>query len=134
MKVPREKAYSAYTDFESMSKWSKQSRVLRVTRQEKDLAYVESEGVPGGKGHKVIRELKLFPQERVESENETRFTRTKTVVLFEEVPGGTKVTASLDVQVKGHWSWILKTQGKNEGESSAIQELTSFAEYVESLP
>jgi uncharacterized membrane protein len=134
VKVPREKAYSAYIDFESMPKWSKQSRALKVTRQEKDLVQVESEGVQGGRGHKVVRILKLFPQDRVESENETRFARTKSVVLFEEVPGGTKVTASLDVRVKGHWSWILRTQGKNEAESSAMQELTSFAEYLESLP
>ena len=117
-----------------MPKWSKQSRALRVTRQEPGLVYVESEGKPRGKGRGVVRELKLFPGERVESEGETRFTRTKNVVLFEEVPDGTKVTASLDVQVKGHWSWILRTQGKNEAESSAMQELASFAEYVESLP
>jgi hypothetical protein len=44
------------------------------------------------------------------------------------------VTASLDVQVKAHWAWILRTRGKAEVESSALEELTSFAKYVESLP
>jgi hypothetical protein len=55
-------------------------------------------------------------------------------VKFEEVPEGTRVTASLDVQIKGRWSWVLKTQGKAEAESSATKELNSFARYVEGLP
>jgi hypothetical protein len=134
VKVPQEKAYSAYIDFEAMPKWSKQSLAVRIVRKEGDAVYLESEGVSKGKKRKVVSELKLFPQERVESEGETRFTRTKRVIMFEEVPEGTKVTASLDVQVKAHWAWILRTRGKAEVESSALEELTSFAKYVESLP
>ena len=78
--------------------------------------------------------MKLFPSERVESEGETRLTRTRSVVRFDEVPEGTRITASLDVEVKGRWSWIFKTQGKAEAESSAMEELSSFAKYVEGAP
>jgi len=78
--------------------------------------------------------MKLFPLERVESLGETKFTRTRSVVRFDEVPEGTRITASLDVELKGRWSWVFKTQGKAEAESSAMEELSSFAKYVESGP
>jgi uncharacterized membrane protein len=132
VKARREKAYSTYTDFELLPRWSRQSRPVKVSRREGDKLYLESEG--SSKGNKVIREMRLFPQERVESNRETRFTRTRSIVRFEEVPEGTKVTASLDVEVKGRWAWILKTRGKAEVESSALEELNSFARYVEALP
>ena len=78
--------------------------------------------------------MKLFPPERVESEVETRFTRTRSVIRFDDVPEGTRITASLDVELKGRWSWVFKTQGKAEAESSAMEELSSFARYVEGAP
>jgi hypothetical protein len=128
VKVPRDKAYSAYTDFEAMPRWSNQKQEVRVSMREGNKVYLE------GSGLKAVKEVMLFPPERVESEGETRFTRTSSVVRFDEVAGGTKVTASLDVRLKGRWSWILRTRGKAEAESSAMEELTSFAKYVEGLP
>jgi uncharacterized protein YndB with AHSA1/START domain len=132
VKVPRDRAYLAYTDFEAMPKWSGQTGGVRALKREGNAVHLER--TPAGNGRKVVREMKLFPPERVESEGETRFTRTKGVVKFEEVAGETKVTASLDVQFKGRWGWVLRTQGKAEAESSAMGELTSFARYVEGLP
>jgi uncharacterized protein YndB with AHSA1/START domain len=129
-KVPRAKAYAAYTDFEAIPRWSREKGEVRVSRTEENKVYLGR----GSSGRRLFKEMKLFPPERVESEGETRFTRTKSVVRFEEVPAGTRVTASLDVQLKGHWSWILKTQGKLEAESSAREELNLFARYVEGLP
>jgi len=129
-RVPRAKAYAAYTDFGAMPKWSREKGEVRVSRGEENKVYLER--TSGGRP--AIREMKLFPPERVESEGETRFTRTKSVVRFDEVPDGTRVTASLEVQIKGHWSWIMKTRGKAEAESSAMEELSSFARYVEALP
>ena len=131
IRVPRDKAYSAYTDFEATPRWSRQKHGVKVSRREGDTVYLE--GTSGQGGSQRAREMKLFPPERVESEGETRFARTRSVVRFEEVPEGTRVSASLDVQIKGRWSWILKTRGKAEAESSAIEELNSFARYVESL-
>lgn len=131
VRVPRSKAYSIYTDFEATPKWSKQLRAVSASRRG-DTVYLESTSAEGGR--KSFRELMLFPQERVESEGETRFTRTKSVVRFDEVAEGTKVTASLDVNFKGHWGWVLKTRGKAEAETSAMEELASFGRYVEGLP
>jgi hypothetical protein len=132
VKVPRVRAYSSYTDFESMPRWSKDKHEVRVARREGDTVYLErtsrTGGIRGG------REMKVFPPERVESEGETRFTRTRSVVSFDEVPEGTRITASLDVELKGRWSWVFKTQGKAEAESSAMEELSSFAKYVEGTP
>ena len=130
--VPRDKAYSAYTDFEALPKWSGQKQEIRVTRREGNTVYLEK--VPAGTGRREVREMRLFPPERVESEGETRFARTKSVVSFEDAAGGTKVTASLDVHLKGRWGWILRTRGKADAESSAMDELTSFARYAEGLP
>jgi len=132
VKVPRAKVYSSYTDFESMSRWSKDKQEVRVARREGDTVYLErTSGTGGSRG---TREMKLFPLERVESVGETKFTRTRSVVRFDEVPEGTRITASLDVELKGRWSWVFKTHGKAEAESSAMEELSSFAKYVESGP
>ena len=130
VKVPKLKAYSAYTDFEATPRWSRRSGTVRMVRREGGTARLEMES----KGRTIFREMKLFPPERVESEGETRFTRTKNTVIFEEVPAGTKVTASLDVYVKGRWGWVFRTGNNAETESSALEELASFARYVEGLP
>lgn len=103
-----------------------------MARREGDTVYLESTQAEGGR--KAVAEMRLFPPDRVESEGETRFTRTKRVVKFEQAPEGTNVTASLDVQFKGRWGWVLRTRGKAESESAAMGELTSFAKYVEGLP
>ena len=128
VKAPREKTYSAYTDFEAMPKWSRLGREVKAVRREGNAVFLEI-----GEKRKVVREMRLFPPDRVESEGETRFKRVKTTVAFEEVPGGTRVTASLDVQVKGRWAWVLKSRGRPEVESSAMEELAFFAKYVEGL-
>jgi uncharacterized protein YndB with AHSA1/START domain len=132
VKVPRTKAFSSYTDFEAMPRWSKDKHEVKVTRREGGTVYIER--TPGTGGIRGAREMKLFPPERVESEGETRFTRTRSIVRFDEVPEGTRITASLDVELKGRWSWVFKTQGKAEAESSAMEELSSFAKYVEGGP
>jgi uncharacterized protein YndB with AHSA1/START domain len=132
VKAPRGKVYSAYTDFAAAPRWSKQKDAVRISRTEGNAVYLEREGTSGGT--KSMRVMRLFPPERVESENETRFTRTKNLVRFEETAEGTRVTASLDMQVRGHWALIMKPKGKADVEPSALEELTSFARYVESLP
>jgi uncharacterized membrane protein len=131
VRVPREKAYSSYTDFEAMPSWSKDKHGVRVSRRVGNTVYLER--ISRTAGSQGAREVRLFSPERVESQGETRLTRTKSTVRFEEVPEGTRITASLDVELKGRWSWVFKTQGKAETESSAMEELTSFARYVEGL-
>jgi len=133
VKATLETTYQAYTEFESMPKWSKQASSVRILKREGDTIQLEVETASGAGGRRVVSELRLHPLGSVESEGETRFTRTKRVVSFAEVPGGTKVTALLDVNVKGNWGWILRTRGKTEAESSASDELASFARYVEGL-
>ena len=134
MKAPREKVYAAYTDFEAWPKWSRQVTAVRVVGREGATVHIESEGVRSGTPRISAAELTLSPPDRVETEGETRFTRTRRTVRFEEVPEGTKVTALLDVQVKGRWSWVFSPRGKEEAESSAREGLVAFASYVESLP
>ena len=92
------------------------------------------ETVQSGGGRRYVIEMKLFPPDKAESESATRFTRNHGVVKFEAIPGGTLVTASLEVDFKGRWGWVMKPMGKAEAEASAVAELTSFARYVESLP
>jgi uncharacterized membrane protein len=72
----------------------------------------------------------------VVSDSATRFTRTTRTVAFEKTPDlGTKVTATLDVEVKGLWGLIFTPRvTKEDGEASAREELSRFAKYVESLP
>jgi uncharacterized membrane protein len=133
VKAPLGKAYSAYTDFESIPRWSRQTSAVRIVAKQGDAVRLEATGISGGKDKRAVSDLRLYPQERVESEGETRFTRIRRTVSFAEVPEGTKVTASLEVKMKGKWGWILRTPGKAQAESSAYEELASFATYVQSL-
>ncbi|MDG7012475.1 MAG: SRPBCC family protein [Nitrososphaerota archaeon] len=129
VKAAHEKVYSAYTDFGAAPKWSTQAKAVEVSAAG-DLVRLQT---TKGNGQKITREMKLFPPDRVESEWDTRFTKVSSVVKFEDLSGGTRVTATLDIGFKGLWGWILRTQGKAEAEASAIQELSSFARYVEAL-
>ena len=133
VKAPREKVYAAYTDFESMPKWAKMRGTVTVTKKEGDMVHLESEGRPQRRGRNATRSLKLTEPSLVESESETRFTRTKRTVEFEELPEGTKVTARLEVQVKGLWAKLLATRESDDFEPAIQEELVSFARYVESL-
>lgn len=132
--APREKAYAAYTDFEAMPKWSRQVKKVKVLKKDADAVLLQIGDPTAGRRNVVPRRLRLYPPERVESEGETRFTTTRSQVVFESVPDGTRVTASVDVKVKGLWARILTTRDKETAESSAAEELASFARYVEGLP
>jgi len=133
--APPEKVYAAYTDFEATPKWSRRIREVRVTRREGDVVYLENETVSKGKEKTVAGELRLTPPSKVESQSETRFTRTKRVVTFMAAPEGTKVTATLDIEMKGAWGVVLSPKAnKEKAEASALEELVSFARYAESLP
>ena len=138
VKAEPEKVFAAYTDFEAMPKWSRHLTAVRVSKREGDTVYLESEGVSSrGTRRKTVGALKLLPPGRVESESETRFTRSRRTVAFEAVPDGegTKVTATLDVEVKGFWGVLLRPGVKKEvAESSATEELASFAAFVEGAP
>jgi uncharacterized membrane protein len=134
VKAPLEKAYAAYTDFEAMPRWSRQVTAVRVVGREGAMVRIESESKSGGRTHISSARLTLSPPERVETEGETRFTKIRRTVRFEEVPEGTEVTAVLDVQVKGLWASVFAPRGREKAESSAREGLESFARYVESLP
>jgi uncharacterized membrane protein len=127
VKAPREKVYAAYTDFESMPKWSGLAGV-KVVKREGDTVYLESGGSPGR-----ARKMVLSPPAAVRSESEKRFTRSSRVVSFEESSEGTRVTATLDVRVKGAWARLLSTREGDEFEPAIREELESFARYVEGL-
>lgn len=133
MKAPREKVYAAYTDFEAWPKWSRQTTNVRVVGREGGTVHIESRVPSSDRPRISLAKLTLSPPEKVETEGGTRFTKTRRTVRFEDVPQGTKVTAVLDVQVKGMWTSIFVPRGKDEAESSAREGLRSFAEYVESL-
>ncbi len=138
VKATPEKVYAAYTDFESTPRWSRRLTAVRVTKREGDTVYLQSEGVTsGGRTRTTLGVLRLKPPESVESHSESRFTRTKRAVTFERAPEGvgTKVTATLDVEVKGLWAVFLRPGVRKEAaESSAAEELASFARFVEGSP
>lgn len=125
--------YAAYTDFEATPKWSKHIKAVRVSGREGDKVFLETEAVSSkGKERRTAGSIRLIPPSRVESEGETRFTRTKRVVTFEPAEGGTKVTASLDIEMKGMWGVVLSPSAKKENaEAYAQEELDSFASFVE---
>lgn len=138
VKAPLERVYAAYTNFEAMPKWSSHLAAVSITKREENMVHLESEEVSSSGRHRTIEgTLRLVPPGRVESEIETRFTRGRRTVTFENVPGegSTKVTAELEVHFKGIWGVFLTSQAKKEtAESLAMQELVSFARFVENSP
>lgn len=132
--IPRARAYDAFTDFESMPKWSKQVTAVRVLKRDGDTVHVVAESASGKGPRTAHTVMRLFPPDRVESSGETRYTRTTRAVVFEEVQGGTKLTATLDVRVKGVWRFLLtESSGEGAAEESVVDELASFGRYLEGL-
>jgi uncharacterized membrane protein len=130
-KVPVRAAYEAFTNFETMPLWSRSSKAVKVLERQGDTVSLQvTDARSGAVG---TRKLKLTPPGGVESESDTRFTHTKMLVEFTEVPEGTMIRATLDVNVRGAWSRILTTRGRDEVEPSARQELTAFVSYIEAL-
>jgi len=134
VKAPLEKTYTAYTDFESWPKWSRQATEVKVIRREGNFVTIRSMSGSPERTRFSTTSLLLTPPEKVESTSEKRLTRTRRTVTFEGTSDGTKVTAVLDVEVNGLWRAIFTPKGMEEAESSAQNGLKSFAEYVESLP
>ncbi|HUI01342.1 MAG TPA: SRPBCC family protein [Nitrososphaerales archaeon] len=130
-----ERVYAAYTDFEAMPAWSARLKAVKVTSRDGNVVHLENETVSSdGRTRRRSGVLTLHPPSSVESESETRFTRTRRTVTFEASPDGTgtKVTAALDVQVKGLWAAVLRSGvKKEEAESAAEKELESFARFLE---
>jgi len=134
VKARRETVYAAYTDFETWPKWSREETNAKVIGREGDVVTIQSEIISRGKRRMAVAKLATSPPEQVESEGETRFTKWKRLVRFEDAPEGTKVTASLDVFVKRRWAWIFAPRLNEEARTSVLERLKSFSEYVEGLP
>jgi len=132
-KARLEKTYAAYIDFESWPRWSAQATDVKVVKREGGFVRIKSISGSREKMRVSMTNLVLTPPEKVESTNETRLTRTRRTVTFEGVSEGTRVTAILDVEVKGLWRVIFAPRGREGAESAAQEGLKSFAEYVESL-
>ncbi len=131
VRAPRERVYAAYADFESWPKWSKRLKRVRIVEANGNTVSLETEAERGGRTRVSSTRLTLSEGFKSETESETKLTMTKRTVKFEDVPEGTKVTAVLDVHVKGLWSALFVPRGRAEEESTAMEGLKSFAEYVE---
>lgn len=131
--APREKVYAAYTDFESMPKWSKGLSAVRVVQSEGGSVELQSETGSGTGKRTVGARLHLYPPSKVETERRARFSTILRTVKFDEAPGGTLVTASLDVRVRGLWSLVLTPRGRHGAIASATEGLDAFAKYVEEM-
>ncbi|HXW37595.1 MAG TPA: SRPBCC family protein, partial [Nitrososphaerales archaeon] len=112
IKAPRNKVYAAYTNFTEMPKWSKRIKTVVVVGREGDTVQIQSESTSGSGPKVTLAKMTLSSPELVVSEDETRLTRTRRTVKFEEVSEGTRVTAMLDVDVKGRWSWVFAPKGR----------------------
>jgi len=134
VKVPREKVFAAYSDIESMPKWSGRLSATRVVSRSGNLLTYEGEVKNGGGVRRFVGSLAFVPLERAETESETRFVTTKAVVTFADVPEGTRVTTTLDVNTKGIWGRLLATNSSEELKARAEENLNLFAKYVEGLP
>ncbi|MDV3277892.1 MAG: SRPBCC family protein [Nitrososphaerales archaeon] len=61
VKAPRERVFSAYTDFKAIPRWSGQVTVLRVVGREGDTVHVERGSPSGGRPRVSAANLMLSP-------------------------------------------------------------------------
>lgn len=133
VRAPREKTFAAYVDVESIPRWSASTGGVRViSRGESSIKFeVETQT---RKGPRMVEgELKLSPPGKVTIENETSRSVTKGTVTFEEAAGGTLVTSSIEVEVKGLRRFFVRPAFGEAAREVAERNLASFAGYVEGL-
>jgi uncharacterized membrane protein len=131
VKAPKEKVFEAYVDFDSTPRWSDTTGKVRVVGRSGNAVTLEVEAHTRNGPRTVTREAVLTPPNRVVIESESRSARTKGTVSFESVPGGTLVTSTVEVALKGLRRFVFRPAFGEEAETSARRNLTSFARYVE---
>jgi uncharacterized membrane protein len=133
VRVPREKVFAAYADLESIPRWSAAMESVRVISREGPVVRFELRPRTGGGGRTVVGEMTLDPPRAASVESETKGSRTRGTVRFEPVQGGTMVTSTLEVEVKGVRRFFVRPALGEEAEKAAERNMASFARYVEAL-
>ena len=127
IKAPRAKVWETASDPETRPKYDKNMKSIEVLSREGNTVISTHTSIVRGQETKAKDKWTLYPQEKIETESLDGPADVKGVQLFEEVPEGTKVTLSYDINFKG----II---GKTLGRLLAGPKLREFAdEYIESM-
>lgn len=131
VRAARAEVFAAYTDVESMPKWSASAKGARVIAKDGGrVSFVIQAETK--KGQRTFNgELMLSPPGKVTVENESGGSITKGTVTFEDVPDGTLVTSTVEVEIKGLRRFFVRPALSEESKEVAERNLTEFARYVE---
>lgn len=102
IKAPREKIYEIMTDFENMPKYfPKVAESLRIVKRDGDNLEIEAKAKSFGKTFSVQMKTQLRPPYGYISDNKSAIgTSGHEEFIMEEVPGGTKINYTYDVEFK----------------------------------
>ncbi len=127
IKAPRSKVWETASDPETRPNYDKNMKSIEVLSREGNTVISTHTSIVRGQETKAKDKWTLYPQEKIETESLDGPADVKGVQLFEDVPEGTKVTLSYDINFKG----II---GKTLGRLLAGPKLREFAdEHIESM-
>ena len=102
IKAPREKVYNIITDFENMPKYfPKVAESLRIVSREGNNLTIEAQAKSFGKTFRTHMKTRLCPPKGFISDNESAIgTAGHEEFMLEEIPEGTKINYTYDVELK----------------------------------
>ena len=131
VKAPRERVFEAWTDYEAYPKWDgKVFTRVTVTHRAGNTASLDMETRFMGMTMPRKERHVLTPPEKVEVDGSVPIAGNTTVWTFEDVPGGTLLTAVLEVQFRGMLG-ILSPLARWQARSMLSNWMQAFANYVE---
>ena len=101
IKAPREKVWEVVADPKSMLKWWPGSSSVEILSRNQNTLTVRGTGTEAGREVTMTEKWILYSPEKIEIEILEGPVRGKTIQTYEEVPEGTKVTWSSDINFKG---------------------------------
>ena len=130
VKAPREEVFQTFADFETWPKFSTFFTKVTVTERAGNTAHFDTEVKVMGRKTRRTEKMILTPPEQVQFQGEMAGSTNTTVWKFEPVPEGTRLTAVLDVQLKG-WAKVLGPFAKRRLRSLLHDGMEATAKYLE---
>ncbi len=130
MKAPRDQVFQTFADSEAWPKFS--TFFMRVTVKERagNTARFDTQVRVMSRKTKRSEKQVLTPPEQVRFEGEMRGSTNTTVWKFEPIPDVTRLTAVLDVQLKG-WAKVLGPLAKRQLQGLLRKEMQAASKYIE---
>jgi len=131
-KAPMDKVFRIASDYESVPKWSKFYKSVKIVNRVDNVTDLEVETHAFGMNEKGPGKAIATPPNKLELQGNPKEFVRDAVFTLETVPEGTKLTYVADVKLSGVIATIVGPFEKHRIESLAKDEVKSLARYAES--